>query len=239
MSPDWHMVEATAADAKGIALLFALSWQSPFSRLQFGDGDVHSLTAAMAPRIEQQMELPNVSFVVVHDPATEEVVAVAQWTLPVEDQSTMQETQEDQDERQALEDEVYRKNLPAGSNKELIMDFTTGLRDVRNGILQGQKHFLLDNLATHPEYRGQGLARRLIERVLLRADAEKMPVYLETASDNPAGKLYRQLGFEEQGQYVMADLGKYASHEQLERCGGISTHTHVAFVRRCGGVSSC
>jgi ribosomal protein S18 acetylase RimI-like enzyme len=238
MSPDWHMIDATAADAEGIASLFALSWQSPFSRLQFGDSDLSSLTAAMAPRIAQQMELPNVSFVVVHDPAIEEVVAVAQWTLPVEDQSTRQETQEDQDERQELEDEVYRKNLPASSNKALIMDFTTGLRDVRNGIVRGEKHFLLDNLATHPDYRGQGLARRLIERVLLRADAEKMPVYLETASDNPASKLYRQLGFEEQGQYAMEDLGKYASSEELERCGGISTHTHIVFVRRRGGVSS-
>jgi ribosomal protein S18 acetylase RimI-like enzyme len=239
MSRDWHIVEATAADAEGIASLFALSWRSPFSRLQFGDGDLATLTAGMGPRIAQQMELPNVSFVVVRNPATQEVVAVAQWTLPMEDQDMGQETQDDQDERQALEDEVYRKNLPANSNKNLIMDFTAGLRDVRCRILQGQKHFLLDNLATHPEYRGQGLARRLIEQVLRRADAEKVPVYLETASDNPASKLYRQLGFEEQGSYVMEDLGQYASREELERCGGIATHTHVAFVRRRSRVSSC
>jgi ribosomal protein S18 acetylase RimI-like enzyme len=241
MSRDWPLVEAEAADAEGIASLFAQSWRSPFSRLQFAmaDSDLDTLSAALAPRIAQQMRLTAVSFVVVRNPATKEVVAVAQWTLPAEDPGLTQESPDDQDERQALEDEVFRKNLPANSNKELIMDFTTGLRDLRNRILQGQRHYLLDNLATHASYQRQGLARRLIEQVLQRADEENVPVYLETASDNPAGEMYRRLGFEEQGRHVLEDLGRYATREELERCEGISAHTHVAFVRGRRGGSWC
>jgi ribosomal protein S18 acetylase RimI-like enzyme len=241
MSRDWLLVEAEATDAEGIASLFAQSWRSPFSRLQFAmeDSDLDTLTAALASRIAQQMELAAVSFVIVRNPATKEVVAVAQWTLPVEDHDIVQESPDDQDERQALEDEVFRKNLPANSNKDLIMDFTTGLRDLRNRILRGQRHYLLDNLATHPAHRRQGLARRLIEQVLQRADEENMPVYLETASDNAAGEMYRRLGFEAQGRLVMEHLGRYATCEELERCGGISTHTHVAFVRGRHGGSWC
>jgi ribosomal protein S18 acetylase RimI-like enzyme len=239
MSFHWPLNEAVATDAEGIAALFAQSWRSSFAQLQFRDLDPRTLSAALSPQIAQQMKLAGVSFVVVRKPDTKEVVAVAQWTLPEKDQGMTQETPDDEDERQALEDEVFRKSLPANSNKDLIMDFTKGVRDVRNGILQGQRHFRLDNLATHPAYRRQGLARRLIEQVLGRADAENVPVYLETASANPARELYQQLGFEMQGQHVMEDLGRYATRDELERCGGISMHTHVAFVRGRRGEPWC
>jgi GNAT superfamily N-acetyltransferase len=165
MSRNWPVSEAVHADSTGIASLFALSWTSPFSRLQFGDIDPLTLTTALAPRISQQIKARNLSFLVVHEPDTQNVVAVAQWTLPTEDPVT-EETQDELDERQFLEDELYRKNLPVHSNKDLIMEFTVGLRALRTRLLRGRKHYLLDNLATHPDYRGRGLASHLIKWVL-------------------------------------------------------------------------
>lgn len=56
---------------------------------------------------------------------------------------------QDAEERQEMEDEAYRKRLPENSNKDLIMEFTVQLRKMRNKCL-GHKHYLLENLATHP-----------------------------------------------------------------------------------------
>jgi ribosomal protein S18 acetylase RimI-like enzyme len=230
MSHNWPLSEAVHADSIGIASLFALSWTSPFSRLQFGQVDPLALGTAMVPRIAQQMKLPNILFVVIRNPNAGEVVAVAQWTLPSDDSAT-KETEEEEDERQILEDELYRKNLPEHSNKDLIMEFTTGLRTLRKRLLQGQKHYLLDNLATHPDHRGQGLASRLIEWAFPRADADDAFIYLETASDNPAAGLYRKLGFEERGHHTIEDLSKFVGREELKRCGGINEHTHIALIK--------
>jgi ribosomal protein S18 acetylase RimI-like enzyme len=168
---------------------------------------------------------------VIRDPSTQKVVAVAQWTLPA-DNITTQESPDEQAEQQAFEDEIYRKSLPGHSNKDLIMHFTIGLRTLRNRLLQGRKHYLLDNLATQPDYRRQGLASRLIEWVFPKADAEDAVVYLETASDNQAVGMYRRLGFEESGEFTISHLSDFVDQEELEKCGGGATeHVHVAFIR--------
>ncbi|OAK96515.1 acetyltransferas-like protein [Phaeosphaeriaceae sp. SRC1lsM3a] len=235
MVREYSISEATSADAEAIASLFGLSWTSPLSRLMFGDGGSHALTTAIAPQIARQMMKPNVLYLVARHAATNDVVAVAQWTLPAEDWGATSESQQDQGERQELEDEIYAKSLPPGSNTELVMDFTVGLRTLKLQLLHGQKHYSLDNLATHPEHRGQRLASRLIEWILQRADKEKTPVYLETGTDNAARRMYERLGFQERGVYCMKDLGQFASKQRLEECGGLSTHTHVAFVREARG----
>jgi ribosomal protein S18 acetylase RimI-like enzyme len=185
----------------------------------------------MTPRIAQQMKLANVAFIVVRDPLTQEVVSVAQWTLLANDTLATLEGHEEQAERQAFEDEVYRSSLPQNSNKDLIMDFTIGLRTLKQKVISGRKHYALDNLATHPRYRGQGLAARLVEWMFAHADADDALVYLETASDSSALQLFRRLGFEEQGRHTIEDLGRYAEKRELEQYGGIAAHTHVALVR--------
>ncbi|KAH7396867.1 acyl-CoA N-acyltransferase [Phaeosphaeria sp. MPI-PUGE-AT-0046c] len=231
MAHDYLIEEATSTDAEAIANLFGLSWISPLSRLMFGDGGAQALTSAMGPQIARQMTKLNMLYLVARDSVTQDVVAVAQWTLPVEDSSGTSESQQNQGERQELDDEIFAKNLPSGSNIEVVMDFTVGLRTLEQQLLEGEKHYSLDNLATHPEHRGQGLASRLIKWVLQRADEERTLVYLETGSENAARRMYERLGFKERGVYVMDDLGRFASKERLEACGGLTAHRHVAFVR--------
>lgn len=223
MSSAFTLSEATSADAHAIASLFSLSWTSPFTQLQFGHVDPPTLADAMAPRIEQHMAKGNVRFVIMRHPETSEVVAVAQWALPLEDDvERKKESPEQRAEREAFEDESYRNRLPENSNKELIMDFTIGLRRLREDVLKGRKHYLLENLATHPDHRGKGLASRLIEWIFPQADAQDVVVYLDTASDNSAMRLYKRLGFEEKGSRTIEDLGKY---------GGHGSETHVALLR--------
>lgn len=55
----------------------------------------------------------------------------------------------------------------------------------------------LYSMATHPDARGQGLARRLLTSILAQASQEGYRIRLEVKCDNySALKLYRQLGFE-------------------------------------------
>lgn len=54
------------------------------------------------------------------------------------------------------------------------------------------------NIAVHPDARGQGLARRLMQRVVETATSEGIPsIWLEVRPSNKAaGRLYRRMGFE-------------------------------------------
>lgn len=233
MAPEFSISDACPAEAGAIAYLFTLSWTSPFSRLQFGQTDPAQLAASMAPRIAEQITKTTSRYIVARSQGSEEVAAVAQWTVPVEtDLDTLnEESEEDSDERRQFEDEAYRSSLPESSNKDLVMAFTLGLRQMRGKILQGRKHFLLENLATHPDYRGMGLASRLIDWASTLADEQQVLMYLDTASDNPAARLYERLGFEEQGRSTIEDLGKYAPLQTIERLGCDTKHTHIAFLR--------
>jgi hypothetical protein len=56
-------------------------------------------------------------------------------------------------------------------------------------------------------------------------------VYLDTASNNPATRLYKRHAFEEQGRDTIEDLTKYVPPEKLEQLGCDTQHTHVAFLR--------
>ncbi|KAF2812584.1 acyl-CoA N-acyltransferase [Mytilinidion resinicola] len=219
-----ELLEAVPADSEAIACLFALSWTSPFTRLQFGNVDTDELARSMAPRIADHMKKSAMKFIVMKDQESGEIASVAQWSVPVDDHPNEpeKETPEDEAERQELEDEAYRKKLPENSNKDLIMRFTLGTRKLREDALGERKRYLLENLATHPSYRGQGLASKLIEWSFIGADEKGIVVYLDTALDNKALQLYKKLGFKEVGSTTIEDLSIY---------GGEGSETHVALIR--------
>jgi ribosomal protein S18 acetylase RimI-like enzyme len=232
MSFTWVISDATATDAAIIASLFANSWTSAFSQLQFGHIDPPTLAAAMTSRIIEQMNTPNSRFLVARHSETQRIAAVAQWAVHIENtEADMLETQQERHERQRFDDELLCNKLPESSNRALIMEFAAGIRRLRQHILHGKQHFLLENLATHSEYRGLGLASQLVEWAFPLADRHDCPVYLETASDNPAMRLYKKLGFEEQGHYTIEDLSQFVDTTELEASGSESFHTHVAFIR--------
>jgi ribosomal protein S18 acetylase RimI-like enzyme len=64
-------------------------------------------------------------------------------------------------------------------------------------ILHGRRHFLIANVATHPDYRRQGIARRLTERAIEHARRRSAPaVWLHVREENQGAlQLYRSLGF--------------------------------------------
>ncbi|KAJ4394986.1 hypothetical protein N0V91_011133 [Didymella pomorum] len=229
MATEFEITEAKPGDAEAIASLFALSWVSPFTRLQWG----HIEPSLMVPRVSARMMTEGSRFLVTRSRGTGEVVAVAQWTMPVMPGADVEnsESEDDRKERQQFEDEVYQRNLPENSNKDLVMAFTLGLRQLREETLRGRPHFLLENLATHPDYRGKGLASQLVVWAFPFADEQQVLVYLDTASGSPAERLYKKLGFKEQGHNTIADLSRFASLDTIQALDCETNHTHVAFIR--------
>ncbi|CAI6317904.1 unnamed protein product [Periconia digitata] len=221
------LVPAEVSDALAIAKIFAVSWTSPFTRLQFGEVNPDTLATTMASQIASLIEnSPNTLFMVMRS-ASQEIAAVAHWTLPTTvGESRENESAEEKRERELCKDEVYLQELPDGCNKALVYEFMLSLRILRNETLLSRPYFLLDNIATDPAHRGKGLASRLIEWVFPHADkmqnGKGVVVYLETSSESPAEKLYKRLGFEEKGKAVI---------NNLERFGGEGEHVHVAFTR--------
>jgi len=64
---------------------------------------------------------------------------------------------------------------------------------------RGQRVYLVANVATHPDYRRQGIGRALTERVMKQArDKKATAIWLHVRDDNPGAiKLYEELGFRE------------------------------------------
>ena len=78
-------------------------------------------------------------------------------------------------------------------------------------VAAGEAHLL--NICVDPEYQGQGLARRLIERLITQArEREADTLFLEVrVSNRVAQGLYQSLGFNEIGQrrgYYPASNGR-------------------------------
>ncbi len=64
---------------------------------------------------------------------------------------------------------------------------------------KGKRIYLIANVATHPDFRRQGIGRALTERVMkLARDKNASAIWLHVRDDNPGAiKLYQDLGFQE------------------------------------------
>ncbi|MFC1481525.1 ribosomal protein S18-alanine N-acetyltransferase [Candidatus Neomarinimicrobiota bacterium] len=98
--------------------------------------------------------------------------------------------------REAFEEEIENQELGIGVVAEvdgIIVGFFTGLAVA--GELQ------LHNIAVHPDYRGQGIARALMATVDQYGKERNCDrVLLEVRKDNEiANRLYLSLGYEEVG----------------------------------------
>lgn len=73
----------------------------------------------------------------------------------------------------------------------------------------------LDYIAIKKQYRGQGLGTWVLRRLIARlAEPEKLELVLEVKSDNPAHRLYKQLGFATQARIL--------HYEKALGTGGVS-----------------
>jgi GNAT superfamily N-acetyltransferase len=66
--------------------------------------------------------------------------------------------------------------------------------DIHEKIMQGRPHYYLWGLAVDPSHKRTGVGSALLKPLLACADAEKMPIYLETHEEKNVG-YYERTGF--------------------------------------------
>ncbi len=66
----------------------------------------------------------------------------------------------------------------------------------------GDAHWFLQSIGVRPSFQGQGWGRRLLEPMLERADAEGVPIYLESSKPSNI-PYYERFGFEVVGDSVL------------------------------------
>ena len=91
------------------------------------------------------------------------------------------------------QDTAYRLAYPTGEFL-LIVDHSTPIGRLYLGRLPGELRII--DLTLSPGRRGRGIGTALVERVLARADRERLVVTLHVEPWNPARRLYERLGFE-------------------------------------------
>ncbi len=89
--------------------------------------------------------------------------------------------------------------------------------EVRERVVP-RRYWYLQILAVDPAYQGQGLARRLLEPMLARADREGLPCYLETQLEKNVA-LYKHFGFEvaDEGIIPGSNIRSWAMLRKNER----------------------
>lgn len=88
----------------------------------------------------------------------------------------------------------------------------------------GQRLYLIANVATHPDFRRRGIARALTERAIQHGLNHKASVWLHVREDNPgAVQLYHDLGFRERARRTQwkapADPGLSAPRSGISIAG--------------------
>jgi GNAT superfamily N-acetyltransferase len=82
----------------------------------------------------------------------------------------------------------------------------TALLQFEDAHPHDEPHYYLGFVATHDDYRGNGLGEQLLAQNLERIDAEHLPAYLE--SSNPKNLTrYGRLGFEPRDEFALAGDG--------------------------------
>ncbi|KAK6440233.1 hypothetical protein LTR95_003557, partial [Oleoguttula sp. CCFEE 5521] len=97
--------------------------------------------------------------------------------------------------------------LPACFDPELNDEMNDHLELWQSKIWgDDEQYWSLEKLGVDPTFRGQGVAKLLLEASLARTDADGLPTYLEALPGS--GGMYVKYGFEERGSFTMLD-GRY------------------------------
>ncbi|KAJ4308615.1 hypothetical protein N0V84_011992 [Fusarium piperis] len=114
--------------------------------------------------------------------SAEEIVAFGKWGLP----------------GASIDDPPPVEAWP--SNGELAVDFFGAMTNGHREYMGDSPHYYLECIGTHKDWRGKGAAGLMIRWGLERADADKLPSFLEAT---PKGRpIYEKFGFKTLGERV-------------------------------------
>lgn len=118
-----------------------------------------------------------------------------------------------------LRDERAARIRP-GQNGPLLVEWLFGIDELRTSF-GAEPLYYLNSLRTDPDFRGQGLASKLVKLLVDEADEKGARIGLYTDGDQPARRLYEKFGFVEAGRHEI----------NLERFGGQGRHLELSMIR--------
>lgn len=103
-----------------------------------------------------------------------------------------------------IREQSYHYQFPDSDHHIILIDEAEEHPIGRIFVCKRGEDLRLVDIALLPEYRNQGLGRRLLEELLARASREGLSVSLHVDPFNPAIRLYERLGFA-----VVRDTGSH------------------------------
>ncbi|UQZ37188.1 GNAT family N-acetyltransferase [Paenibacillus sp. PK3_47] len=101
----------------------------------------------------------------------------------------------------------YRKTLESGTGRTYFAEQDGRVIAAASTTAENSMSAMIVGVATHPEYRGKGLATRVVAQLCTEIIAEGKSLCL--FYDNPqAGVIYKKLGFSDIGSWTMTYLHK-------------------------------
>jgi ribosomal protein S18 acetylase RimI-like enzyme len=129
---------------------------------------------------------------------TEELTPVP-WTLAEKDAFLRMQF--------AAQHRYYRQHYASG---EFLVIVVGGEPAGRLYLYRGAQELRIVDIALLPEFRGRGIGRALLTDIIGEGDRAGVPVRMHVERNNPALRLYRELGFREVGE-----VGVYYFIERL------------------------
>ncbi|KAJ4391861.1 hypothetical protein N0V93_005481 [Gnomoniopsis smithogilvyi] len=130
-----------------------------------------------------------------HNGEEPKIIALAKWkfvkeSLPVEMWKVKKQ------------DVVTEEEVGEGVNLELWRTFNGKMQQFQAEAMRGDRCLHLGSLVCHPDYRGLGAARALLQWGVELADKERIPAFLEASPH--CYPLYKRFGFQDIGMYEFA-----------------------------------
>ncbi|KMK56602.1 GNAT family acetyltransferase [Aspergillus fumigatus Z5] len=189
----FELLPADPTDSPALTTVFLSAFSSPFNQRLFPrTPDVITYWTA---QFTSFINNPHKAVLKITDSEDGSIVAFAVWQLPVPSSPEdvhlkhSHSPSHSHAHAQAGDEHPY----PVSSDRELCEVFFGGMEEMKKRIMGSRPHYYLEMLGTRPEYAGHGLASKLLQWGLERADEVGLETYL---SASPAGRpLYEKFGF--------------------------------------------
>jgi ribosomal protein S18 acetylase RimI-like enzyme len=101
------------------------------------------------------------------------------------------------------QDRYYHQHYAGGEFSVILVG---GEAAGRLYLFRGAQELRIVDIALLPEFRGRGIGRALLTDILREGDRSGLPVRIHVERNNPALRLYRELGFRPVGEVGVYDF---------------------------------
>lgn len=197
----FHRRKATDKDVPGICRVYYSAFMTTSLGQQTFPKDLNDSVFSWEQAFREDIANPHTHVYVITDPGSKtpsEPIAFAKWVAP-----------------SAPAPEAFPiEFFPDSPDAKLACDFSAATTKAHKLQMEDRPHWFLGSIAVTKEYMGKGAASSLMRWGTERADAEKMPCYLDSL--DTAAPIYKHFGFEIVGMMeAVSEGGDFASFSMV------------------------